>query len=337
MRRGAGATQWPRRKRGEDHEGEDAAEVRRNGDRLAVALRGQTVQLGTTYFAALLTFPIGRGAPPVIVETRGSSNAGDVGHSAFGVDWSAANDLLIVPASSLDCPTGDPPMPLAGVTCPSGALPLPVTILRALPPIANSPSQGQLTTPHSPSLATAIPDAFPAFSRDGLHVAFIRWVIENFGAGPQSSYVRAVDLVAGTDGTVAGANERDMPFPGETITGVSWSSDGETLVFDRSDAGSKGLWTVHLDGTGLEQFIVSRIARAHALLQTAQEKAPSQRKWKPFAWAAGRQISLILKKVAQAAKAHGKRPTTISTGCRQAIEQPLKDLRRQIVSPNLLK
>ncbi len=198
------------------------------GDRLVfsvIANQGPTFR-GTDM--ALLVIEVdGTGQTTLAVRTLDGS-----GFPFFGVDWSptAVPDLLIVPDVTIDFSSG---------------FPLPVTALFA----ASAQSSRQVTFPRR-NFVTTVDDLFPAFSPDGTQVAFVR-NITNVLTGASASSIMAVNI----DGT----NERQViAFLGEVVVGVSWSPDGQTLVFDRSQSllnlGSRGLWTINLDGTGLQQI-----------------------------------------------------------------------------------
>jgi hypothetical protein len=215
-----------------------------DGRRLAVSAVGQAQQQDpnrgevTTNVATLL---VDDREHPGQQTTIGGVT--DVGGSlqGVGVDWSPTEDLLIVPAATLEDSSG---------------LPLPVTALFAVPPVANAFSQGLARPVTSPqrALDRTADDAMPAFSPDGQRVAFVRR--ETRGQRFTAS-IRVVNLDGSGEQEVVGLPQ------GDVVNKVSWSGDGKSLVFDWgrpqqnvvfSDPGTTGLWTIGVDGSNLTQL-----------------------------------------------------------------------------------
>ncbi len=156
----------------------------------------------------------------------------------WGIDWSPKTALLITPEATIDFSSG---------------YPLAVTAIFSMPPAVNGMnSKRQITSPHA-VLGESVLDQFPVFSPDGQQIAFTRRDVNNVTSAFQTS-IGIVNL--------NGTNERLIAtFPGEYILGLSWSGSGTNLVFDRGGQsggvptpGSKGLWTINVNGTGLQQI-----------------------------------------------------------------------------------
>jgi Tol biopolymer transport system component len=106
-----------------------------------------------------------------------------------------------------------------------------------------------LTQPAPPSCFDTANDLFPAFSPNGTQVAFVRTALDS-NAGVISSTVMAVNL--------DGSNQRTILYlPGERVTSLSWSPDGTSLIFDRTQMlyngllpNPLGIWVTGSKGNG---------------------------------------------------------------------------------------
>jgi hypothetical protein len=178
--------------------------------------------------------------------------AGAFAYEGWGVDWSPKADLLVLPVAVLE-------------SCPGAASAVAVTEIVVVPARSDGFNQGAKLTPHCSNtfLYTSLDyDISPVFSPDGSQVAFVRLTVPPLGT--MSSSIRITD----------GKNERQLvSFPGEFTYGISWSPDGSQLLFDRGSAatlltsslpqfGSKGLWTINTNGSGLRQVPVPTPALA---------------------------------------------------------------------------
>lgn len=155
-----------------------------------------------------------------------------------GLDWSPVADTVVVPMTWVN------PTTL-----------YPATALFGGPPTANSLGTYRRITSPPGRVGFTTFDLFPTISRDGLHVAFVRYDTNAFN-NVTTVELRVADM--------AGDNERVLQtFSQEIITHIGWSPDGSKLVFDRGTSsglipniGGKGLWVLNTsDGMGLTQIV----------------------------------------------------------------------------------
>jgi hypothetical protein len=172
-------------------------------------------------------------AQPTAIIGGGSFDA----YQGVGLDWSPVADTVVVPLATND------PRTLA-----------PVTALFAGPPTAGSlATYGQITAPPG-AIGFTTYDLEPAISRDGLHVAFVRYVTNVF-SNTETASLMTVDI--------NGSNPQVLKtFSQELITHIGWSPEGSRLVFDRGtltgllpNIGALGLWVINADKTGLTQIV----------------------------------------------------------------------------------
>ena len=165
---------------------------------------------------------------------------GAAGGLPIGLDWSPVNANILV-LSMLD-PS------LSNV---SGN-----TELAFVPPIQNGIVQARPLTQPPYVLGVIFSDMFPAFSPDGRFVAFVR-VVNNTFFGTKQTEIRAIDI--NNPGDRQGQLLIQLPV-GDVVYGLSWSSDGTSLIFDRGvynpflpllGQGSKGLW-IYKNGSMLQ-------------------------------------------------------------------------------------
>ncbi len=183
-----------------------------------------------------------------------SYSSGESDYTGTGIDWSPTADELISPIG------------IAANMCHPGALPVVVTALVQSRLVGNRISEWHLLTCPPVvlqgdlygSIGSKADDVHPVFSRDGKHVAFVRWITQIsgvLGSNQVTSSIRVVDLTNGAEREV-------VSMPGVRVCGLSWSGDGKSLAFDESrdingvpTCGNLGLWIVGLNGSGLRQLL----------------------------------------------------------------------------------
>jgi hypothetical protein len=84
-----------------------------------------------------------------------------------------------------------------------------------------------------------------------------------------------------------------------------------------------------LSDPGLQRFIASKVHKGRRFLQAAERKA-ALRVRQRLIREANRELSAIVKRAAQAARAHGRRPPRISAACRAVIDQQTRDLQQRL-------
>lgn len=174
----------------------------------------------------------------------------DSGNPGEGVDWSPTQDVIAYPYNT--------PTAFSG---PGGAV-FPLTAIHLIEPTAGAADQGrrrQLTFPggnvgqaFDPVTLTYTSDYGPAFSPNGQQVAYIRGLTQILNGGAKQALIPSIRMV-----NVDGSNDHEVvPFQkGSYLTRITWSPDGQKLVFDLANQATR-------DGFPLGLFDVNTVGLA---------------------------------------------------------------------------